>query len=245
MKEREIYSDIRAPPPVIIRLDGRAFHQILSRIPLKRPYDDDFAVAMVEVCRALLTESGFSPVFLYTFSDEISLYLEEIPFDGRVEKLTSVFASYAASAFSMAMSMKTPVAFDARVIPVHSSHIIPYLIWRQDEAWRNHMNAYSQALLIQKGGMSPVVAQRTLNGLGTGKLHEICFQHGVNLAQTPVWQRRGIMLYNTAFTKEGYNPMTGEKTEARRRRVFINRDLPLFSSDEGREFMEKVIGKEL
>ncbi len=199
-----------------------------------------FADAMVSVCRSLLTESGLSPIFAYTFSDEISIYLTELPFEGRVEKLVSVIASFASSALTIAMDLKTPVAFDARIVPVDPGHVITYLIWRQKEAWRNHMNGYSQ-ILLQREGLSPVITQRNLNGLGAGKLHEICFQHGVNLAQTPAWERRGIMLYKKKKEKEGLNPITGEKTRAIRNSVVEDRDLPLFSKPEGEELIYQLL----
>lgn len=239
MKEREIYAGIRTLAPAIIRLDGRAFHQFLSGKSLKRPFDENFAEAMVHVCSSLLTGSGFSPVFAYTFSDEISLYLTELPFEGRVEKLASVIASYTSSALAIEMQLTTPVAFDARIIPMEPRLVTDYLSWRQKEAWRNHMNGYSQVLLI-RDGMTPVLAQRKLNGIGAAKLHELCFQYGVNLAHTPAWERRGMMVYHTCVKKEGYNPVTQEKTETMRRKVFIDRDLPLFSSEEGRSFIERI-----
>jgi len=196
---------------------------------------------MASVCISFLTESGFSPAFAYTFSDEISIYLTELPFEGRVEKLTSVMASFASSALTIVMNLKTPIAFDARIIPIEPGLVASYLAWRQKEAWRNHMNGYSQALL-QKDGLSRTITQRFLNGHGAGKLHEICFQKGVNLAQTPAWERRGIMAYHTRIIKEGYNPVTKEKTWTSRRKVIADRDLPLFHTPEGKDFVGTIIG---
>jgi len=241
MKEREIYTGIKALAPVIVRLDGRAFHQFLAHQSLKRPFDEGFSQAMVHVCSSLMSESGLAPLFAYTFSDEISLYLDELPFEGRVEKLTSVIASMASSSLTLAMKPTSPISFDARIIPVEKGMVADYLNWRQKEAWRNHINGYSQVLL-QKDGLSRTEVQRQLNGVSARVLHEICFEHGVNLAQTPAWERRGIMVYYTQYTKEGYNPVTKEKTEAIRRRVYVDRDLPIFSSEEGQAFVEKILG---
>ncbi|MDD1728130.1 MAG: tRNA 5'-guanylyltransferase [Methanospirillum sp.] len=239
MKEREIYTGIKTLAPVIIRLDGRSFHQFLGQLSLKRPFDEDFSQAMVQVCSLLLTESGLSPLFAYTFSDEISLYLDELPFEGRVEKLTSVIASFAASALTIVMKVSSPISFDARIIPVEQEMVATYLTWRQKEAWRNHVNGYSQTILMQDG-LDRVEVQRRLNGIGSRQLHEICFQHGVNLAHTPAWERRGIMVYHTHITKPGFNPITKEKTEAIRRKLHVDRDLPLFSSEEGRIFVDRI-----
>ncbi|PWR74031.1 tRNA(His) guanylyltransferase Thg1 family protein [Methanospirillum lacunae] len=241
MKEREIYTGIKALAPVIIRLDGRAFHQFLAQLSLKRPFDEGFSKAMVSVCTSLLTESGLSPLFAYTFSDEISIYLDELPFEGRVEKLTSVIASIASSCLTMALKPASPISFDARIIPVEKSMVADYLNWRQKEAWRNHINGYTQVLLLQDG-LNRTEVQRQLNGVGARELHEICFQHGVNLAQTPSWERRGIMVYHTLITKEGYNPVTKEKTIAIRRKVYVDRNPPVFSTEEGKKFVEEITG---
>ena len=240
MKEREIYNGIRALPPVIIRLDGRAFHKFLANQSLKKPFDKEFADAMVSVCSAFFTTSGFSPLLAYTFSDEISLYLRELPFEGRVEKMASVIASFASSALTITMNLSTPIAFDARIIPIEPGLVSEYLSWRQKEAWRNHMNGYSQALLIQDG-LRPEVAQRRLDGVSAGKLHELCFQHGINLAFTPAWERRGIMVYKKKTEKEGVNPITGEKTRAIRNVVIEDRDLPLFSKPEGTDLLDSIL----
>ncbi len=240
VKDREIYAGIRAVPPVIIRLDGRAFHSFLADLSLKRPYDERFAAAMVSVCTAFFYHSGLSPLLAYTFSDEISMYLRELPFEGRVEKMVSVVASFASSSLTIAMDLDLPVAFDARIIPVEPSHLPSYLAWRQKEAWRNHINGYSQALLLQEG-LRPVDVQRRLNGLGAGELHEICFQHGVNLAGTPAWERRGIMVYKQKREREGRNPVTGETTRVIRNMVVEDRDLPLFSRPDGEAFISGLI----
>jgi tRNA(His) 5'-end guanylyltransferase len=102
------------------------------------------------------------------------------------------------------------------------------------------MNGYSQALLT-KDGLKPDVVQRTLNGINAGKLHEICFQHGVNLAATPAWERRGIMVYKKRVEKEGLNPLTGVTTRVFRNMVVEDRDLPLFSKPEGEELIQSLL----
>jgi len=242
VKQREIYAGIRAVPPVIIRLDGRAFHSLLADYSFARPYDTTFADGMVRVCSDFFTQSGFTPILAYTFSDEISLLFSELPFEGRIEKLTSVIASFAASSLTISLRMKGPVSFDARVIPVESGHVPGYLAWRQKEAWRNHMNGYSQTVLIRQG-MKPHLVQRKLNGLKAAELHEICFQNGINLATTPSWERRGIMVYKKQVEKEGLNPVTGEKTRAIRHVVFEDRDLPLFSGPQGQELIQSLISR--
>ena len=159
MKDYEIYSNLKIPKNsnIILRLDGRKFHSLAKYLALEKPYDYNFSKLMSNVSLDIFNE--FSPRFVYTFSDEISIWLDEIPFSGRVEKLNSVFSSLASSSFTyhllnnkddfsldnMTLEDKNvlfPVSFDSRIIPINRENILDYFKWRQDEAWRNCINAY-------------------------------------------------------------------------------------------------------
>jgi len=240
MRERELFSTLSALPPLYVRLDGRAFHRLARTLELVRPFDDRFGDAMARVALRLVAGSGVSPVFAYTFSDEISLFFSRLPFDGRVEKLDSVLAAYAASALTIELGLVEPVAFDARVVFVDPSAAYDYLVGRQLEAWRNHINAYAQAALIAEG-IGPRKAAARLRGLGSPALHELMFERGTNLAETPAWQRRGTMVYRQPVEVEGQDPRTGEHVLAVRSRATIDRDLPLFSSGDGRALLARLI----
>jgi tRNA(His) 5'-end guanylyltransferase len=240
MENREIFSNLATIPPVIVRLDGRAFHGLTKKFGFKKPFDDRFCAAMVDVCCKLVGESGLTPVFAYTFSDEISLYLAELPFSGRVEKIDSVAASYAASALTLALGAKEPLAFDARIVQATIESAIEYMTERQDEAWRNHINSYCQQALISEG-MDGTDAARQLKGMPAQKLHEMMHQRGVNLSKTPAWQRRGILVCKREITKEGYNPITKESVMVQRSTVATDRDLPLFTTPEGQAFLKALI----
>ncbi len=164
MENREIFSAITAIPPLFVRLDGRTFHRLAEMLSLKKPFDVRFNEAMVQVCTALVADSGLNPEFAYTFSDEISLYFTRLPFNGRVEKIDSVTASFAASALTLALETTVPISFDARVIPATPGFAVEYLAGRQNEAWRNHLNGYCQQALIGEG-IRPRKAADQLKGL--------------------------------------------------------------------------------
>lgn len=241
IRDREIFSNLTIFPPVFVRLDGRAFHRLARALNLKKPFDPSFSANMRAVCRYLLTDSGLSPVFAYTFSDEISLYFDMLPFSGRVEKLDSVTAAVAASKLTIEVGCSQPIAFDARTIPAAGGFAIEYLVSRQNEAWRNHINAYCQSALVDEG-MSPRDAAAALRGMRSEAMHEIMFERGVNLAATPAWQRRGTLLYREECIKEGYNPLTGERVEATRTCIREPEETPLFSTVEGTAFIRSLIG---
>ncbi len=241
MENREIFSTLTTLPPVFVRLDGRAFHRFTDCLGLAKPFDEFFHTGMVTTCISLVADSGLNPDFAYTFSDEISLHFTKLPFNGRVEKLDSVAASYAASSFTLALGGTIPVAFDARVIPATPEYVIEYLANRQAEAWRNHINAYCQQALIGDG-MDSRKAAKKLKGMQARDLHEMMHKRGVNLATTPAWQRRGTLVYKKITEKVGYNPITRETVIAERSSVVKESQLPLFTSPEGREFLRKVLG---
>ena len=240
MENREIFSTITALPPVFVRLDGRAFHRLADVLGLERPFDEFFHKVMVTACTALVADSGLNPDLAYTFSDEISLYFTKLPFSGRVEKLDSVAASYAASSFTLALGGTTLVAFDARVIPATPEYAREYLANRQAEAWRNHINAYCQQALIEEG-MNQKKAQEHLTGLPAKALHEMMHERGFNLATTPSWQRRGTLVYKKLTEKEGFNPITKETVITERSAVVAESDLPLFTSPEGQAFLSDIV----
>ncbi|MHB8052277.1 MAG: tRNA(His) guanylyltransferase Thg1 family protein [Methanoregula sp.] len=241
MENREIFSAITAIPPVFVRLDGRAFHRLAECLGLEKPFDEFLHKAMVTACTSLVADSGLNPDFAYTFSDEISLYFTKLPFSGRVEKIDSVAASYAASSVTLALGGTMLVAFDARVIPATPAWAVEYLANRQAEAWRNHINAYCQQALIDEG-MDARKAAEKLKGLQAKDLHEMMHSRGINLATTPAWQRRGTLICKKVTEKEGFNPVTKETVIAERSMVAAESDLPLFTSPEGKEFLGKVLG---
>jgi tRNA(His) 5'-end guanylyltransferase len=240
MRERELFSSLTALPPVFVRLDGRAFHRLTRTLKLAFPFDERFADAMAAVARRIVADSGTAPVFAYTFSDECSLFFSELPFGRRIEKIDSVLAAYASSALTIELGLTEPLAFDARIVFVDPGSAVDYLRERQAEAWRNHINAHAQAVLIGDG-LSPRAAAARLRGLASSALHELAFAHGLNLAETPAWQRRGTMCYRKPVQVVGHDPRTGEMAVAVRSRVCVDRDLPLFSSDDGRALLARLI----
>jgi tRNA(His) 5'-end guanylyltransferase len=241
MEEREIFGNLAIVPPIFVRLDGRSFHRLARSLGLERPFDEGFSRAMARVSSLLLTESGLSPLFAFTFSDEINLYFPDLPFRGRVEKIDSVLASFAASGLTIELQAGHPLSFDSRVIVASPGYAREYLIGRQKEAWRNHLNAYCQEALVAEGIKPPEVARR-LAGMRSEELHEFMFRRGVNLAKTPAWQRRGVLVYRKQEGKAGYDRLSGKPVEAVRRVITIDRDLPVFSSPEGQAFLDAILG---
>lgn len=238
MKDREIFSRLTTTLPFVLRLDGRSFHTYTSEY--EKPFDKRFSDMFVKTSVALFKDSGLSPSFIYTFSDEISIFIQNPVFDCRVEKLVSVAAAFASSAFTIDSKSETPLSFDARVIPLARDQLADYLSWRQAEAWRNHINGYCQKLLMDDG-LTGTQAQRKLDHMNASNLHELAFSRGINLAETPTWQRRGIAIYRGTVEKIGYNPLTGEEKPVLRNTTITDYSPPLFKTPEGRRWVMEII----
>ncbi len=243
MKKREIYADLRCVPPVIIRVDGRNFKNTLLRLNFEKPYDKRFASAMANVAELLFKKSGLSPVFAYTFSDEINILFQDVPFDGRIEKLDSVIPSFMSSALTMLLKLDEPVSFDSRILPVNFDHIYDYMIWRQREAWRNCISSYGY-YTMRSEGLSEADAAAFLMGKKGSDIHELLFKRGINLAKVPAWQRRGIVVHKDEYDVTGFNPVLNERTTTTRTRVVQNWHGPVFESEDGRAFLDDIIPRE-
>ncbi len=217
----EIYSGLYSRAPLMVRADGRGFKKLLE--DCQKPYDLGFAKSMVQAVASFFVDSGFSPALGFTFSDEISLLFFEPPFAGRVEKIDSAVAGFLSAALSL--DRVRLLSMDCRTIPLCRSEIIDYLAERQAETWRNHIFSYGFYLLVNEG-LSAAAAMQQLRGMKEQEIHEQVFQKGVNLAKTPAWERRGVMVYR----KDG--------------RVVQDWELPLFRSEEGKKLLAEIIGTE-
>lgn len=233
MKECEIFSSLKVPcgSKIVIRIDGRKFSRLSHDLVFKKPYDKQFRDIMVKTGEDFFKE--FSPAFIYTFSDEINILLSEIPFGRRIEKLDSVFASFIAGSFTKHVldvkPINRPISFDSRIIPLSTEKVIEYFKDRQDEAWRNCINGYAYWTLRKE--YTKKEAMNILKNKKSSQLHDILFERGINLAELPSWQRRGIGIYKKEVMIEGYNPIKDEKVKSKRKKIFIDDDLPIFDAE--------------
>lgn len=240
MKEREIYSHLRVFPPFAVRIDGRGFRRALALLELEKPYDDRFARAMADSVDIFFKESGLNPLFAFTFSDEISFFFNEIPYNNRIEKIDSIIPSFISSALTIQLKLESPVSFDSRVILLGKDDIYRYLLWRQAETWRNHVSSYGYYTLL-KSGLTENEAASRLKNMKASSIHELVFQHGINISETPTWQRCGIMVYRETHEKTGYDPIKKIEVKTPRTQIIQQWETPIFKNDEGRKLVEKLI----
>ncbi len=141
--------------PIVVRLDGRKFSKFCKG--MQRPFDDNFREAMIEVTKYLVEQTN--AIIGYTQSDEISLILwsdnlnGQIIFDGRVDKINSIFASLATGKFLIEMQKRFPEKVNGSILPQFDcrSFIVPNeaeatnaLLWRELDCTKNSVSMVSQ-----------------------------------------------------------------------------------------------------
>jgi len=239
--KNEIFSKLQVPldTPFFVRLNGRRFQAVAEKLQVNKPFDRTFAKCLVTAGKALF-QNSLNPTLIYAASDEINaLFAYTAPFDRRVEKITSVLAGIVSSVFSLRVLEnfgKSLVAgFDSRIVVTTREKFVDYLIWRQQDAWRNTNNAYAYWML-RRLGHKPSQVATMLRGWKSEKLHEFLFEHGINLAKTPAWQRRGILIY-----RQSYRRRVAYAAGVLRWRTKEDWKLPMFTSREGRNLIQNVL----
>jgi len=239
--KNEIFSKTFVPPETsfFVRLDGWRFRALSEDIGAEKPFDERFALCLVNSSKTLF-KKGLNPTLVYVVSDELNILFDDTaPFNGRIEKIDSIMSSLISSSFSLQLQRffdkKVAAAFDSRIIIAKNDEkIMEYLTWRQVNAWRNHNNAYAY-WLFRKMGYKPSEIAKKLKGIKAEEIHELLFEHGVNLSKTPQWQRRGILIHKKPYQKK----IADQRVT--RWKITENWDLPLFSSEEGIKLIRQIL----
>jgi tRNA(His) guanylyltransferase len=163
-----------------------------------------------------------------------------MPYNNRIEKIDSIIPAFVSSALTIQLKLEKPVSFDSRIVILGKEDIYKYLLWRQAETWRNHMSSYGYYTLL-KSGMSENEAATSLKNMKANHIHELVYSHGINLAETPRWQRCGIMVYRESHEKTGFNPLKQKEVKTQRRRIIQDWNPPIFKTEEGRKLIKRLV----
>jgi tRNA(His) 5'-end guanylyltransferase len=197
--------------PVILRIDGRAFHTI-TRKRFGKGWSMEFTEQMIATANTVLADiQGCG--FCYCQSDEISFLLTDYKkistdawFGYDARKMISISASLASAVFSRLYGSN--VCFDSRVFSIPQDEVVNYFIWRQVDATRNS---------IQMAGRENF-SHKELNKVSCKEIQELLFQKkGINFDKYPVVRKRGFCVVN------------GD----------VDLNIPIFTKD--REYIEKFV----
>ena len=209
----------------IIRIDGKAFHTYTKG--LERPFDKDFVDDMNETAKYLCKNIQGAKL-AYVQSDEISILVTDFDklgtdawFDGNVQKIVSVSASYATAKFNYLRTKRFAeisgfadevwidfskcklATFDSRTYTIPSAtEVGNYFVWRQKDCVRNSISSVAQTYFSTK----------ELFGKTTNEMQEMLFnEKGVNWNKYDPTLKRGRLI-----VKEEYNLGTDEKVKRTR-----------------------------
>lgn len=139
--------------PVIIRLDGKAFHSLLSHA--QKPFDYEFIDTMKRTVYTVM-EGLQNAVLAYCQSDEISILFHnykklttESWYDNNLQKMISILASSVSVNFTKYFNHRTGL-FDARAFVLPEAEVVNYFIWRQNDAIRNSIQTVGQHFFSHK-----------------------------------------------------------------------------------------------
>ena len=160
----------------VIRCDGCHFHTYTKKF--KRPFDEVLINAMDQTAIYLCSKIQGAK-FALVQSDEITIYLSDrdsletsMWYDGNVQKMVSVSAAMATSAFNKFMMLDAigsldtttnsiqildiisklqQAEFDSRVFQLPNEHeVVNSLLWRQLDTIRNSRSSVAQSLFSAK-----------------------------------------------------------------------------------------------
>lgn len=244
MRVYETASDYCVLPNMymVARIDGRSFTRLTKEVhQFEAPFDVKFRNLMVATTEHLMN-CGFNVVYGYTESDEISLLfsIKENLFNRKTRKYNSILAGEASAKFSLLL--KDIGVFDSRISQLPTQKlVIDYFRWRNEDAFRNALNAHCYWML-RKNGETVAKATKSIEGKSVASKNELLYQNNINFNELPNWQKRGIGLYWEFYEKEGVNQKTKEKTITYRRRLKIDYDLPM--KDDYSRFIERILEKD-
>lgn len=226
--------------PMIIRLDGKAFHTFTRGF--KRPWDPWLINAMQNVAAQLCYEISGSQV-AYLQSDEISILVRDDMnlntqpwFNKNIQKITSVSAGIASAdltkqwlchleevseeKYSKLVMRKLPT-FDSRCFVLPKEEVCNYFVWRQQDAVRNSIQMLGQHHFSDK----------ELHKKSCNEIQEMLFQiHKINWNDLPAHLKRGNCLIKIKSNNEEFpDKMTWVE----------DREIPTFSKD--RNYIERFL----
>ena len=177
--------------PMIVRVDGKAFHTFTKKY--EKPWDIDLRDAMTAAAKALVSEIQGAKL-AYVQSDEISVLvtdydkLESEPwFNKAIQKVSSVSASIATMAFNQKLKNDDPdyrmnACFDSRCFVLPKEEVCNYFIWRQQDAIRNSILGLGQKYFSHK----------EMHKKKCSEVQELLLSlHGVDWNKCEPWQKRG------------------------------------------------------
>lgn len=195
--------------PVVIRVDGKAFHTLTKVITnqvdpsVNVGFSDMFHEVMLRTAMSLANNIQNVAV-VYTQSDEISIVLRDWTthetqqwFGSKLQKIVSISAAMASVYFNQhwvdVFKSQSSAMFDARAFNIPFEEVNNYMIWRQKDAERNSVQFIARKFFSHK----------ELHKKNNSQILDMLLeQHQILWQRYPTWQKRGSCI--CPCTDSGY-----------------------------------------
>lgn len=194
--------------PVIMRLDGKAFHTFTRGC--EKPFDRKIVNTMALTTEHLIRNIQGAKV-AYVQSDEITILITDFDtldtdawFDYNIQKMCSISAAMASVEFTLAYNLSNinacdairPAHFDSRVFNIPKEEVSNNFRWRYQDWSRNSIQMLARSLY----------SQGELHGKKAPDLHELCFLKGKNWNDLDPQFKNGTLFVNDKV--EGLQTLT-------------------------------------
>ena len=244
--------------PVIIRIDGKAFHSFTRGF--KKPFDEIFVKSMQDTMK-YLCENIQGCVLGYTQSDEITLVLVDYQdkntsawFDNNIQKMVSVSASMATMAFNNAFQRNCCEWYKKHennwVTPDDDNYFVGTLLNKQYMAmfdsrvftlpkeevvnciiWRQQDATRNSIQSVGQANFS----QKQLHGKNCNQIQDmLMLEKGINWNDYPTHLKRG-----SCCIKKQYKINEGTEQETIRNKWLIDTEIPIFTQD--KDYVNKLV----
>ena len=198
---RETMRKLMPGLPVVVRLDGRSFHTFTRG--MARPFEARVSQAMIESTKYLVEKLHAN--IGYTQSDEISIAFlnsnvdSALIFDGRIQKICSVFAAMATAKFNQCIAATMPEK--AHLLPVFDARVYQYptlelateaFLFRALDCAKNSITMAASAYYSHK----------ELHGKGGAAKHEMLRAKGVHWPDYPAFFKDGTWVRRESVTRQ-------------------------------------------
>ena len=211
MKKYEEVLDYKLNPCMeyIIRLDGKGFSKMIKKWKCEKPFDERFNKAMNYASKKLFDIIPNIKA-VWHGSDEISIWfqcpnVEDMYFEGRIQKLVSLTASQASVYFNKKLQElfkdnTLPFGiFDSRLLQLpNQMEVSNYFIFRQRDHIRNSISGYAQYYFSHKELIKKNSDEKLAMMLDKG----IDYNQEI---KSKYWSKYGTLLYKDLFDIEKDN----------------------------------------
>ncbi|KAL0246857.1 hypothetical protein GEMRC1_008063 [Eukaryota sp. GEM-RC1] len=189
---------------IVVRIDGRGFHQFSDQHCFSKPTDDN-AISLMNAAASEVM-NVYRDIFIsYGQSDEYSFALrrDSTLFKRRKSKIASTLVSLFTSVYvaKWPQFMSTPLmsfpSFDSRCVLYPTfKNLRDYFSWRQVDCHINNMYNYCFWKLVLDSKMEGASAEKLLSPTDSAGKNELLFSRfNINYNTLPLLHRKGTVLF--------------------------------------------------